>query len=413
MRTLLKVAGVLVGLFLLLIAGAYWYVSTLDISEYREEIAQKVEEVTGRKLRLAGDMSLEVFPSPSLVVEDAALANAEWAKQPDFVRIKRVEAEVSLAQLFAGKVTVSRIAVIDPVIALETDESGRNNWTLGAAPEAAPERKDEGSALKVDVSNVEVRGGKLSYIDGVAKRSAMVGIDELLITPSGWLKPLVISLKGNAVVSNAAWGSQPEFVNIGQLEAKISMSDWSGSGLKIERLALERPAIFLETSAEGQNNWTLADKGPGEKSESEGDKPLPFDLVALEVRDGNFSYRDGIAKTTRVVVVDELQINAQSDETLDVNLRAKVDQRELKIQGKTGSLASLFGNKPYAFDLNLGAAGAEVAAEGSLERPLDARGVKASLKVKASNVGEMMRTFGVVSDLSSPLEASAALRELD
>ncbi|MDX1513306.1 MAG: AsmA family protein, partial [Gammaproteobacteria bacterium] len=44
---------------------------------------------------------------------------------------------------------------------------------------------------------------------------------------------------------------------------------------------------------------------------------------------------------------------------------------------------------------------------------LDARGVKASLKVKASNVGEMMRTFGVVSDLSSPLEASAALRELD
>lgn len=412
MRALIKILAVLVGLLLLALVGAYWYLSTLDISEYREEIAAKVQEVTGRELRLAGEMSLDVFPSPSLVITEAALANAEWASTPDFVKIKRVEAEVSLAELFAGKVTVSRIAVIDPVIALETDAKGRNNWTFGSTS-AKSESRDGSAGLRVDVSNVEVRGGKLSYFDGATKRRATVGIDELLITPSGWFEPLVIALKGNVAISNAAWGSKPEFVSSGQIEASVSMSDWSGSDLVVERLALERPTVFLETDASGQNNWTLVSAPRKAEPESGTDKKLPFDLRELEIHQGTFSYRDGVAKTTREVVVDALEVKAQSDGNLDLNLKAKIDQRAVTIKGKVGSLAALFNNEPYAFDLNVGAGGAEVTADGSVQKPMDARGVKAAVMVKASNLSDLTALFGTASELSLPLEASAAVKDID
>jgi len=414
MRFLAKILAVFLGLLLLLAGGLYWYLSTLDISEYREEIAAKVKQVTGRELRLAGEMDLRVFPSPSLVAEDVSLSNAGWASQTEFARIKRVEAEVSLADIFAGKVTLSRIAVLEPTIVLETDERGRNNWTFGSGAPAESAPSDAPAPLRVDVSNVEIRGGQLLYLDGTTKRRASFGIDELLLTAGRRGGPMLVDLKGNAAVSNVPWGSHADFVSVGRIEANLTMSDWSGSDLKVARLVAERPVVFLETDANGRNNWTFGGQASEQDAGTRPTRSLALDVGVVEVRDGQFSYRDGTAGTTRKLAVASLQIKPrETGETLDMSLRARVDERAFSVNGTVGSLSALLDNRPFSFDVKIDAAGAEIAAGGRLQKPIDLRGVEARLALRSPDLGESMGVFGIDSGLSLPVEAMASVRDVD
>jgi len=60
------------------IAAAYVYLITYDYNELKPLVARMVEDATGRKLSLGGDINLEIGFAPALVVTDAALANATW-----------------------------------------------------------------------------------------------------------------------------------------------------------------------------------------------------------------------------------------------------------------------------------------------------------------------------------------------
>lgn len=195
-RLLPKVLLAFAGLLLVLVAGAYWYLSTLDVGEYRAEIAQAVKEETGRELKITGAFTLDIFPDPKLVAEGVTLSNAEWATRPRFITVDRVEAEVSLKKLLTGTVEVTRIALLRPTVNLETDTEGRGNWVLWDI-----ERDDDDSVLSasdisIDVSNVEVRDARVSFREAAKDTTRVVNVDEMLIKSKGSRQPVTISVRG-------------------------------------------------------------------------------------------------------------------------------------------------------------------------------------------------------------------------
>jgi len=84
----------------ILIAAAYVYLNTYDYNKLKPLVAIMVEDATGRKLSLGGDVNLEIGFAPALVVTDAALANAAWGSQPQMIEIEKLQAHVRLLPLF-------------------------------------------------------------------------------------------------------------------------------------------------------------------------------------------------------------------------------------------------------------------------------------------------------------------------
>ena len=89
-------------LVLLLVAGSALFISQVDPNEYRNAIADIVEDATGRELRVGGDLRIKLLPLPSIEANDVTFANATWASQPHMVRAKRVRADIALLPLLKG-----------------------------------------------------------------------------------------------------------------------------------------------------------------------------------------------------------------------------------------------------------------------------------------------------------------------
>ena len=137
-RTIIGIAAVVV---LGLVAAAVIYLMSIDVNQYRGLIAEKATSITGRKLTLAGPISLAVGLSPAVVINDARLANARWGTRPDMIKLKRIEVEVKLIPLIFGDIRVKRLILIEPDIWLETDKKGRGNWELDSGKTKKERRK--------------------------------------------------------------------------------------------------------------------------------------------------------------------------------------------------------------------------------------------------------------------------------
>ncbi len=72
-------AKFLIGAFVLvlvLVAGGALFVSQIDPNEYRDALADIVEDATGRELRVGGDLHIKLLPTLSMEANDVTLANA-------------------------------------------------------------------------------------------------------------------------------------------------------------------------------------------------------------------------------------------------------------------------------------------------------------------------------------------------
>ena len=195
---------VLAGIAVLLVAvvvAAVAIVKSLDLNQYRELIAQKIEEATGRKVVIGGPIDLELSFSPALALSDVSLANAAWSKDPQMVAVKRFEAKVALLPLLSKQVRVERIVLSGADIRLETDAKGVGNWVLKAepgaepaAPTPAPAEEAQGEALIPAFDEVAVEESVLTYRDGRTGQLTTVAVERLKASAPSRTAPMTIDL---------------------------------------------------------------------------------------------------------------------------------------------------------------------------------------------------------------------------
>ncbi|MBT7942186.1 MAG: AsmA family protein, partial [Alphaproteobacteria bacterium] len=191
MKKFLWVVGVLV----VVLGGAVLVgPGLIDWNTYKSDIQAQVRSATGRDVRINGDISLTVLPSPALIVQDVSLANIDGAQAKKMLSLKSLEVRVALAPLLGGQVKVERIKLVNPVFELEALADGRRNWTFapaptgsnsgattsvppapgsvaGAAPDAASSDDappDGGFAAGVALDNVSIENGTVIYRDASA-----------------------------------------------------------------------------------------------------------------------------------------------------------------------------------------------------------------------------------------------------
>lgn len=195
------------------------------LNQFKQMAAAKVEEATGRKLEIAGDIRLSLFPVLGATVEKVSLSNMPGSEYPTMFSVEQADVGVKLMPLIGGKVEVKRIVLNRPMVYLEKNASGQPNWQFkepvtpaGAAKE--PEKKQD-----ISFSGISIKDGSVTYHDrqgGSAVELSNVNLEADLA-----------SLSGSASVDlSATWQGAPIRIDMNTDSIEKLMSE-VGSDTKV------------------------------------------------------------------------------------------------------------------------------------------------------------------------------------
>ena len=229
----------LVALVLIGGAGGIIVLNSVDLTEYRKEIAEEVESLTGRKLVIRGKIEKNILTlTPAIVLHDVSFANAKWSNRPHMIKAKKIRLVVRLLPLLSGDIDIKRFDLVGADIVLETNKAEVGNWVLGggkprakaAAPggkKKAPPKTGDGStaragAMGLDpddvpfIEKVRIVDSRFTYIDGRTGLVSQVGMKDVRFDAPARDAPVKLLIKGDVngktVTTAATLGSYDAFL---------------------------------------------------------------------------------------------------------------------------------------------------------------------------------------------------------
>ena len=136
-----------------------------DPNDFRENIASRVKDTTGRELVIEGDLELSLFPWLAIDVGETRLGNAAGFSDEPFASFGQARLSVRLLPVLLRREIVIGTAAIDSLqLNLEVARDGRSNWQdfleLG---DTAEEPAASGDATRLDVASIDVSNASVSY----------------------------------------------------------------------------------------------------------------------------------------------------------------------------------------------------------------------------------------------------------
>ncbi|HCY64032.1 MAG TPA: AsmA family protein [Oxalobacteraceae bacterium] len=178
-------AGSAIGIAALLVIVPL-LLSIIDWNFAKPWISQRVSEATGRSFAINGDLSLSwrkpaqtevgwrrLVPWPHLRAHELVLGNPSWATTgPTMASVPQVDFTLSPLALFGKKISVSKLILTEPDLALEIGKNGQNNWTFKQREEnAAP------SPWQLVLHDLDLNEGTVRLVDPVRKADVTTRID--------------------------------------------------------------------------------------------------------------------------------------------------------------------------------------------------------------------------------------------
>lgn len=210
----------IVAVVVLLIAGAVIAVLTVDVNRFKPQIVAAVESATGRKLDIAQDMKLSLWPL-GIGVKQVSFANASWGSRPQMATIGEFTAQVDLMALIGGQVKVDSLVLNDVDLLLEKDRQGRANWDFAGKQPAQQQQQTQpaqqsGGTVIPAVQNVSLKNVRLAYRDAQAGSQNNVVLSELTVKQaSGGLLAVKMAadVDGKAITADGTLGSLDDLMS--------------------------------------------------------------------------------------------------------------------------------------------------------------------------------------------------------
>ncbi len=165
MKSLLRLVISLVGIVIVALIGVGVYIATLDPNDHKDWIIAKVQEQTGRKLTLAGNMRLSLYPWIDLEVNGLTLANAPGFGDDPFLHVDYLNARVKLIPLLQQQYEVDTVKLTGARINLARNKDGVTNWADLMKPQAADSKPLPLTAIVL--GGVDVQKAQLNWSDAV------------------------------------------------------------------------------------------------------------------------------------------------------------------------------------------------------------------------------------------------------
>ena len=176
------------GIFVLLLAVLVVLIATFDWNRLKPTINTQVSEMLHRPFAINGNLAVQWqrepdeggwrawVPWPHVIAQDLTLGNPPWAKTPQMVSLKRVQARLSPLPLLTQTVVIPRIELTEPSADLVRLADGRANWTFTFDPK---DPNAEPSNWTVDIGAIKFDKGHVTLNDQTLKTQLDVLIDPL------------------------------------------------------------------------------------------------------------------------------------------------------------------------------------------------------------------------------------------
>ena len=228
-------------LFAVLVVGVFVFIKTFDLNSYKSYAEKMVQEQLGRKLSLNGEAYLGISLVPTIVLEDVEFANPTWAKNPQMVKVKKLDLKFAILPLLNKQIVIDKVILEEPLINLEVAKNGDTSWDFPAldTPQPQPITKAESGWL-ISVANatetaapaetsapdamltgivakmVQIENGTLVYDDAQSGSKTEVVINHLdlsIPTPDDLITLNVDAVyNGEQIIANGTIGSITEIL---------------------------------------------------------------------------------------------------------------------------------------------------------------------------------------------------------
>ena len=267
--------------------AVYATLSSLNFEELRGIAETQVAAATGRELKIAGAVDLQISLNPAIALEDVTFANAQWGSRPTMLTVKRLELEVSLLPLLLGDVRIQRLILVEPDLLLETGKDGRGNWLL-AEPSKEEEESGAGTAATLpSFTEVAMKDSRVVYRDDRTGRTYRLHLAGLRVSADSGTSAMTVNMTGaandTAFTMDGIFGSAAELAADGIFPVKLD-AEVAGASLTVDG-RIEAPLTRQDLDvAMVLRGTSLADLG------TMADTPLPrtasFSLAAQVSRQG-------------------------------------------------------------------------------------------------------------------------------
>jgi uncharacterized protein involved in outer membrane biogenesis len=324
-------------MIVILITAVYVVLKNYDYNKLKPLVAQVVEDATGRKLNLGGEVSLEIGLMPTLVVTNIALANAPWGSQPQMIEIEKLQAQVRLLPLLLKDVVVKEIGLLGVKVLLETDADARGNWDFVAVDSSAG-RLGALKPAKIEVDQVSIEDLNFTFHRQKTGSRTQFTLARLTMNRQGTEDALALKLQadvnGQAVTLSGKTGGVRQLLAHKRFPLQLSGS-LANAAIKINGAiddALNLQGIDLESQLIGEDMATL----------------VPF----LDIQ---------LPKTTAFDVIGEVKGRKESLTLENIKGNLSGNGFDLAVSGSIGNLIAMSG-----IDLKLKSSGKDLAEIGPI-----------------------------------------------
>jgi AsmA protein len=230
-------------LVLVVAGGAAAIVMLVDPNDYRDEIADKVREATGRELILGGELGLSIFPNIGLTLNSASLSNAPGFGDAPFAEVGEVAIQVKLMPLLSNQLEMETTRLIGLKVNLARDDAGHGNWEdlvgddrhKDDKPDRDGDRHGGGEGLAgLAIGGIEIRDAAITWDDRQNKQRYAIENLDLTTGAIGGGRPVDLVL-GFDVDSN-----EPEMAGKIELSGQVTVDQGAstvaiaGTELKVD-----------------------------------------------------------------------------------------------------------------------------------------------------------------------------------
>jgi AsmA family protein len=216
-----------------------------------------------------------------------------------------------------------------------------------------------------------------SWIKGYVVRKASEALGRTVVVEGAldvdWSWPPLIRAE-QVRVANATWSKEPFMLEIRRLTCRIDLQALLRGRFVLPMVELVEPVVRLETSEQGEANWTVQPTQPvAEDQAHAGALPL---IERLSLQDGSVTYADAASNTSMIVTLAKVEATTTGPEQrLDVEGVGQVADLPFRLTGHGGSLQDLTGNKPYPVQVQLIVDQWQGDLNGTVAQPLQLQGV--------------------------------------
>lgn len=159
----MRVAAIILSIFVLLIAGALLVPSFINWNNYKTQIIEQVETATGFDAEISGDISLAVLPVPHAIVNGLSLKHPNEDVQ--MLQLDSADVYVAIMPLLSGNIALESITLNAPKIALRKFKDGSVNWMTDVLKGDGAATEEPAATSSVSIDSLSIENGQLSYTD--------------------------------------------------------------------------------------------------------------------------------------------------------------------------------------------------------------------------------------------------------